>query len=126
VQDRSPSNLVGHMNDTKWREVFAILCSDPNLTACRWKLLGEEPVLGRLPREDRIFSDLIDTMLGPIQFSDIEWVEIPSCWDQRPDITRFHPVEGTNKFEHALRELGKLGRLTIESSEGGFRLYGYT
>jgi Family of unknown function (DUF6678) len=116
---------VRHMNETKWREVLAVLRAPESvIKRVRLKFIDSEHVIDSGGRFF-LMPHACDGFPGPFEYREIEWLEVPERYIEKrgnagtPAIER---VQDVSRFREAV---GRLGRLPITETKNGFRIVGY-
>ena len=117
---------VHHMNNTKWREVFALLASGaPEIRRVRFKFVDSEYVIDSNGRMPPVNDSWCDGFPGPFQYREVEWMEVPREYSVRLG-NGGTPLQTRNQeIERFLESLKSLGKLPIKESSAGFRIVAY-
>lgn len=115
------------MSDSKWQKLFRIVATfESTIFPATWKLVGEaEPLQGHLPTEDSIWQSAVDECLGgPVDYVQIEWIEIPSqvryrAYENAPWSSREQDLASL------VSALESAGQFPIEKTSTGLRIQGY-
>ncbi|WP_425605539.1 DUF6678 family protein [Luteolibacter rhizosphaerae] len=105
------------MNNTKWREVLAVLANSENLRSpIRWRFVDDERIFYQPvpPAGSLLVYSLPDMLPAPFAlYNEIDWIEVPSQED------------GRNDLDKLWSELWGLGFLPLSRSNSCLRITGY-
>src|SRR5215831_7349992 len=114
------------MSDGKWRKFFQVTAENAQaIFAATWKLIGDpEPIEGRLPQAEDVWETAVDGCLGgPIEYKQIEWIDIPrrvAFWPY-PNAPLAYRSQDVEVLRHAL---DAVGQFPLESTEIALRIRG--
>jgi hypothetical protein len=118
-----------HMSNTKWRKVFETLASpELGLTTCYWKLVVDDYVYPTsIPQTaDLLESHLADGAFVPIEYREIEWIEIPSEYQLYSDIPGRQPRIIKQDITKVVEAMKKVGHFPVELNDTGLLIRGYS
>ena len=106
------------MSDTKWHKVFAAVADIPSikhwiLKTIRW----DEEQVGYARFDPWPPHAYVDTAIGPIYLSDIEWIEFPDVGPRRG--------EPQQDIQALRRVLDSIGKFAMEETPRGLRIIGH-
>ena len=124
---KTRANIATLMSNAKWRKFFRVVARDSeHVSTATWKLVGEpEPLVGYLPGVKDIWETSVDNCLnGPVEYKQIEWVELPSKVEFRrykgaPISVR---AQDLGSVANALRAEAQF---PLEDTPTGLRVHGY-
>jgi hypothetical protein len=117
---------VRNMNDTKWREVFALLAAGhPEVVRVTLKFVGNRHEIESGGRFRPVNDSSCDGFPGPFPYRKLEWIEVPrEFWVAvgNPGVPWQVRGQEVDPFRTALQ---RLGRLPIVDVAAGFRIVAY-
>jgi hypothetical protein len=114
------------MNDTKWREVLAIL-NEPGCCVRRilLKFTDRPEVIPSSGRFNPLANIWCDGFPGPFLYREIEWLLFPRKYAVQRDSKGTPALDCEQSYDGMVSQLSKLGKSPIRETSEGLMIVGY-